>query len=102
MVRIIVNVTFFKKQEFTKYLILCVMVISLIISMSSISLSFPQGIDPLDTTIVSNSKPNIVILNVTKITLEDSATGLTSITGAIQNNSTENVENMKVNVTLFG
>jgi len=70
--------------------------------MSSISLSFPQGNDPLDTTIVSNSKPNIVILNVTKITLEDSATGLTSITGAIQNNSTENVENMKVNVTLFG
>lgn len=31
----------------------------------------------------------------------DSATGLTSITGTIQNNSTENVENMKVNVRLY-
>lgn len=77
------------------------MVFPLIIIMSFISLSFPQGNDLVDRTIVSDLKPTIIILNITKIAVEDSATGLTSITGTIQNNSTENVENLKVNVTLY-
>ena len=47
------------------------------------------------------SKPDIIILNITDMTAGDSATGLTSIAGTIENNSTENVENMKVSVTLY-
>ena len=46
-------------------------------------------------------KPEIILLNITTIVLEGSTTGLTSITGTIENNSTENVENIKVNVTLY-
>lgn len=78
------------------------MVTPLIIILSWIPSSFPQSNDLLDTTAdVSNLKPDITILNITELTIGDSATGLTSITGVLQNNSTENVENMKVNVTLY-
>lgn len=67
-----------------------------------ISSAFPQGIGLLDpTTAVSNSKPDIIILNIIEITEGNSITGLTAIAGSIQNNFTENVENMKVNVTLY-
>ncbi|HET6589655.1 MAG TPA: FxLYD domain-containing protein [Candidatus Nitrosocosmicus sp.] len=78
------------------------MVTPLIIILSLIPSSFPQSSDLLDTTAdVFNLKPDITILNVTELTIGDSATGLTSITGVLQNNSTENVENMKVNVSLY-
>jgi hypothetical protein len=43
----------------------------------------------------------IIILNVTSITLQESATGLTSVAGIVQNNSTENVDNLKVNIILY-
>lgn len=44
---------------------------------------------------------NIIILNFSNIIVESSVTDLTSITGTIQNNSTENVANLRVNVTLY-
>lgn len=49
----------------------------------------------------TTSKPNIVILDISDLVLENSSKGLISVSGSIQNNSTENVENLKVNVTLF-
>jgi hypothetical protein len=45
--------------------------------------------------------PDVIILDIPNITVEESATGLTSITGTIQNNSTENVENIKIDVALL-
>lgn len=94
-------ILYFTNQGFTKILILFVMATTSIITISLIHPSFSQGNDLLNTTVVSNSKPDIIILNLTNMKVGDSATGLTSITGTIQNNSTENVENMKVNVTLY-
>jgi hypothetical protein len=35
------------------------------------------------------------------MSITDSATGLTSVTGTVVNNSTENVMNIKVDVTLY-
>jgi hypothetical protein len=60
--------------------------------------SFSQEIDRL----TSNSLiPEIIILNMSELAVQNSTTGLTSVSGTIQNNSTANVENLKVNVTLY-
>lgn len=77
------------------------MVLPLLFYAPSIHSSFSQNNGNL-TADSAASKPDIIILNTSSISLESSATGLTSITGTIQNNSTENVENMKVKVTLYG
>ncbi|MGD9533868.1 MAG: FxLYD domain-containing protein [Candidatus Nitrosocosmicus sp.] len=50
----------------------------------------------------SNSlRPEIIILNISELAVQNSTTGLTSVSGTIQNNSTEDIENLKVNVTLY-
>jgi len=53
------------------------------------------------TSIFTNSNSDTIILNITNINLEDSATGLTSVTGTIQNNSTIDVQNIQIDVTLL-
>lgn len=60
-------------------------------------LSFAQ----IDNNLFTNTRPAIIILNITNITVGNSATGLTTVSGTIQNNSTYTVDNLKVNVTLF-
>ncbi|HJR49311.1 MAG TPA: FxLYD domain-containing protein [Nitrososphaeraceae archaeon] len=60
------------------------------------SLSFAQSDDD-----PKSSQPSFIILSVSDITLEDSATGLTSVTGTVLNNSTEDVMNIKVDVALY-
>jgi len=64
------------------------------------SVSFSQLNENLNTTL-TNSNSNIIILNILNINLKNSTTGLTSITGTIQNNSTTDVENIQVDVTLY-
>ena len=50
---------------------------------------------------ISISQSNTVNLAISNITLGDSPTGLTSINGVVFNNSTESVENIKVEITLY-
>lgn len=52
--------------------------------------------------VTSNSlRPEIIILNMSELAVQTSTTGLISVTETIQNNSTEDIENLKVNVTLY-
>ena len=64
------------------------------------SLSYSQESRNL-TSSSPTDESGIVILDIQNITVEDSTTGLTSVAGTVQNNSTEEVVNIKVNVTLF-
>lgn len=50
---------------------------------------------------ISISQSNTINLDISNITLGDSPTGLISINGIVFNNSTESVENIKVDVTLY-
>ena len=50
---------------------------------------------------VSISQSNTINLAISNITLGDSPTGLISVNGIVFNNSTESVENIKVDVTLY-
>ncbi|MDN5845549.1 MAG: hypothetical protein L0H53_04665 [Candidatus Nitrosocosmicus sp.] len=50
---------------------------------------------------LTNSQPNIILLSTSNISITDSATGLISVTGIVLNNSTENVMNIKFDVTLY-
>ena len=50
---------------------------------------------------LTDSQPNVILLSISNMSITDSATGLTSVTGTVLNNSTESVENMKVGVTLY-
>jgi hypothetical protein len=50
---------------------------------------------------ISISQPNTINLAISNITLGDSPTGLISLNGVVFNNSTERVENIKVDVTLY-
>jgi hypothetical protein len=50
---------------------------------------------------ISISEPNAINLAISNITLGDSPTGLISVNGIVINNSTESVENIKVDVTLY-
>lgn len=50
---------------------------------------------------ISTSQSNSVNLDISNITLGDSPTGLISINGVVFNNSTEGVENIKVDITLY-
>lgn len=72
----------------------------LLITVSITSLSFSQEVENL-TSSSSDADPDIVILDIPNIAVEKSATGLTSVVGTVQNNSTEDVVNLKVNVTLY-
>lgn len=38
---------------------------------------------------------------MSELSVQNSTTGLTSVSGTVHNNSTEDVENLKVNVTLY-
>ena len=51
--------------------------------------------------VLPNSQPNVILLSISNMSITDSATGLTSVTGTVLNNSTENVMNIKVDVTLY-
>jgi hypothetical protein len=50
---------------------------------------------------ISISQSNTVNLDISNITLGDSPTGLISVNGIVINNSSESVENIKVDVTLY-
>ncbi len=50
---------------------------------------------------ISISQSNTVNLAISNITLGDSPTGLISINGVVFNNSTESVDNIKVEITLY-
>jgi hypothetical protein len=60
------------------------------------SLSMGQISDTL-----TNSQSNIILVSISNMSITDSATGLTSVTGNVLNNSTEDVMNIKVDVTLY-
>lgn len=51
--------------------------------------------------VLTDSQPNVIVLSISNMSITDSATGLTSVTGIVLNNSTENVDNIKVDVTLY-
>jgi hypothetical protein len=51
--------------------------------------------------VLTNSQSDVIALSLSNMSLTDSATGLTSVTGTVLNNSTENVMNLKVDVTLY-
>ena len=51
--------------------------------------------------VLPNSQPNVILLSISNMSITDSTTGLTSVTGTVLNNSTENVMNIKVDVTLY-
>ena len=51
--------------------------------------------------ILTSFQSEIIALSLSNMSLTDSATGLTSVTGTVLNNSTENVMNIKVDVTLY-
>jgi hypothetical protein len=50
---------------------------------------------------LTNSQSNIILVSISNMSITDSATGLTSVTGNVLNNSTEDVMNIKVDVTLY-
>ncbi|HYF99400.1 MAG TPA: hypothetical protein VD815_04855 [Candidatus Saccharimonadales bacterium] len=63
------------------------------------SLTYSQEED--ENIIPSPTNSDIIILDIPNITVEESVTGLTSVDGMVQNNSTENAVDLKINVTLF-
>ena len=74
-----------------------VLLLSSILLFSSL---FPLSFAQLDDNL-NSSQPSILIISISDMILEDSATGLTSVTGNVLNNSTENVMNIKVDVILY-
>ncbi len=75
----------------------CNLLLSSIFLFSSFfSISFAQQEDNLN-----GSQPSIIILSISNMTATASTTGLTSITGTVINNSTENVDDIQVDVTLY-
>lgn len=74
-----------------------VLILSLVLLFS---IFFPLSFAQLDDNL-NSSQPSILILSISDMILEDSVTGLTSVTGTVLNNSTENVMNIKVDVTLY-
>ncbi|WP_148686435.1 FxLYD domain-containing protein [Candidatus Nitrosocosmicus hydrocola] len=81
---------FLEKSIITKSITLSTLFLPLLVIMSL----------PMSTS-SSQENEDIIILNITDINLEDSTTGLTSITGTIQNNSTIDVQNIQIDVTLL-
>ncbi len=69
---------------------------SIFLFSNSFSLSFAQLEDNL-----GDSQPSIIDIALLNMTLKSSTTGLASISGTVLNNSTENVENLKVDVILY-
>ena len=66
----------------------------------SLSLTYSQEAED-EIIIPSSNNSDIIVLDIPNITVEESVTGLTSVIGMVENNSTENVVNLKINVTLF-
>ncbi len=60
---------------------------------------YPSQAQP--TGSISISQSNTINLAISNITVGDSPTGLTSVNGIVLNNSTESVENIKLDVTLY-
>ncbi len=54
-----------------------------------------------NSDVLTNSQSNVIMLSLSNISITNSATGLTSLTGTVLNNSTENVMTIKVDVTLY-
>ena len=84
-----------KRSGFNMWLCTC-----LFSSIFLFSNSFPLSLAQLEDNLES-SQPSIIYIALLNMTLTDSSTGLTSVTGTVINNSTENVENIKVNVVLY-
>ncbi|WP_148686287.1 FxLYD domain-containing protein [Candidatus Nitrosocosmicus hydrocola] len=83
---------FLEKSTVVKTFVLCIIFSALLVIMS---LKMPPSFSQ------ENENSDIILLNITDINLKNSTTGLTSITGTIQNNSTENVENLQIDVWLL-
>ncbi|HET6589701.1 MAG TPA: FxLYD domain-containing protein [Candidatus Nitrosocosmicus sp.] len=87
-----------EKDRIWWWMYACAIIVLPLLLTSSAILSFSQESGKL----TSNSlRPEITILNMSEISVQNSTTGLTSVSGTIQNNSTANAENLKVNVTLY-
>jgi hypothetical protein len=54
-----------------------------------------------NSDVLTNSQSNVILLSISNISITKSATGLTSVTGTVLNNSTENVMTIKIDVTLY-
>lgn len=84
-----------QRSGFNMWLCTCLFS-SIFLFSNSFSLSYAQLEDNLES-----SQPSIIDIALLDMTLTASSTGLTSVIGTVINNSTENVENIKVNVVLF-
>lgn len=62
----------------------------------SFNFSHAQLTDNLPT-----SEPNKINLEISNITLGSSTTGLISVDGIVHNNSTENVANLQIDITIY-
>lgn len=77
-------------------------IIVLPLLLNSTTSSFSQETGKLTSISNSNNlRPEVIILNLSELSVQSSTTGLTSVSGTVQNNSTESTENLKVNVTLY-
>ncbi len=74
---------------------------SFIVSTTLLLLVFFYPSQAQSTGGISISQSNTINLDISNITLGDSPTGLISVNGIVFNNSTESVENIRVDVTLF-
>lgn len=75
---------------------------SLSISIMLIIMYLPTTQSQLaEATLESELQGNTINLAISNITIDKSTTGLTSVSGILFNNSTENVENIQVDVKLF-
>ena len=87
-------------MNFSKRYILVTGNILIILTALSTELSFYTLHAQLTETLPS-SEPDIVNLAITNITLGASATGLISVNGIVLNNSTHDVQNMGIDVTIY-
>jgi hypothetical protein len=70
-----------------------------LILLLSISNAYILNAQPI--TNLSDASPDVVNIIITSLEIIKSTSGSYSVTGAILNNSTENVDHIMVNVTLF-
>ena len=88
-------------DNFKLVMIFCfvLMVFQLSSLIPSLSLTYSQEAED-EIIIPSSNNSDIIVLDIPNITAEESVTGLTSVIGMVENNSTENVVNIKINITL--
>lgn len=87
-------------MNFSKRFILVTGNILIILTALSTELSFYTSHAQLTETLPS-SEPDIVNLAISNITLGASTTGLISVNGIVLNNSTHDVQNMGIDVTIY-